>query len=213
MQKVKGPNTASAKRSLSEVIESDGLARLSENEKPNERSKRARTQPNRYGISEHEVNDDAFFEELASTIPLGETENNLDAAHLGQLTLETTEEVLNHNSIIDKSSVGDDNSQKNEKADDNDHNERSAITNYDLMSPGEQILFRKIIELSADVKSLQQSIIEIQTNKHVNSKTATINPADDKEVKALGLPITNETSMQEFEKNLQKTDFYTRVVC
>lgn len=163
--------------------------------------KRVRTQTNRFGTTEFEENDDELFEEIHRSDGNSEATKTTD--------LNGVEDDLTRND----SSQGDEDSLANSGKNAKNHVGDSAVNELSIMSPGEKVIYRKLIKLAANVKIFQQGFIEIQTNEHKYSKTATIEAANVVELKKLGLPLQNGEALQQFDKDLQNTEFYTKVVC
>lgn len=81
------------------------------------------------------------------------------------------------------------------------------------MSPGELIIYRKIMEITANIKVLQQSMIEIHTDgRNLSAKTTTVKQANEEQVKLIGLPLQSEESLKQFDIKLNDMNFYNKVV-
>lgn len=177
----------SAKRSRNALGESNVSTAtnspVSENSEQR-KSKRARTQPTRLGTGEYEDNDDAMFERIIEE----ETQTNDGSSSTSSVA------------TGDCSSIG-------------DKDDSNANSDVNLMSPGEQLIFRKLIEIDASIKVLQRSIVEIRTDANYQIKVPTVNSPNATEIKELGLPLQNEKSFQEFDKKIQNMDLYAKAVC
>ncbi|XP_055306816.1 uncharacterized protein LOC129571072 [Sitodiplosis mosellana] len=87
-----------------------------------------------------------------------------------------------------------------------------------LLSPGEMILYNKIMQIHADVKVLQRSVvgfevrcIESENTQKQQSKIKKLGKVTDEQLQQLNLPLTDENGITGFNTKLKKKDFYDKV--
>lgn len=91
----------------------------------------------------------------------------------------------------------------------NDRNIECAL--LETMSPGEKIIFKRLLDMAADIKVLRTQILEISAPKNGNGRP---NKAIDRdELMEIGLPLVDKTTMDKFEENLFEKCFKNKAVC
>lgn len=81
------------------------------------------------------------------------------------------------------------------------------------LTPGEQILFKKLVDLSTDVKVLQKTVVELELRQgKVEVETHNLNSADGALLLEIGLPLANEENINDFNDKLKKKSFWLIVV-
>lgn len=230
-------------------------------------SKRARNQPQRYGVREEDLNDDALFANVndehtkeSKFINLSDENNNSDLSWKEDDKENTsTSDVENQSSFekqpskrqrpnavvqsketqpqspqddtndddlyrlielqpIDSFSLNNVND-KNGHADNInsqiDSSKQQDQSQWSLLSPGEKVLFYKIIEMTKEIKILQRAVTGIQVNCNHAKKLAEkleIGSVNDAAMQELGLPLCDEKQIVEFNKKLENADFFSKVV-
>lgn len=81
------------------------------------------------------------------------------------------------------------------------------------LSSGEQILLKKLVEISTDVKVLQKSLVEMEIKlANMKAETHNLNPTDEALLLEIGLPLNNEQDIIEFDQKLKSKPFWLIVV-
>lgn len=178
----------SDKSNSSDIDESEQAAKKQKTGKIS----RLRKSTDRFGLRENETNDDALFDDVHSKI---QTE------HAEEPTLTASNDGKSDGSATSVASA------------------TSPITNNSLMSvmtPGEKILFEEIMRLKKEVTVLQKNVVGIEVKLDERlipaSETPEFEKLDDDELQVLGLPLSNQSGLAEFESKLKQKDFYAQVV-
>lgn len=148
-----------------------------------DRPVRTRNPVERYGISEKDVNDDDLF--------LLAAEN-----HQQELVYTSTRPQSETVNQTVPSAKGDDS---------------SVATKFAVMSPGEKIIFKTLLEMAADVTVLKSMMVESMGDTEVKRKKA-IKSVGNAQLAAIGLPLKQTADLGKFEYDLLKEEFRTEVV-
>lgn len=167
----------------------------------------------RLGISsEYDANDDSFFENIQQTqliVISRENDEEMTEKNGNQITISPNGESANENNS-EKAANGDPQTGS-------EHQNESTCENHsDLMmlSPAEKILYLKMIDLMAELKVIQKGITELQVaSKITKQNDTTLKRLKRDQLVELGLPLENETQMENFESKLKVDDFYRKTVC
>lgn len=166
-------------KSQSESQEKENEQIVENNNDTNQRSKRSRKQPNRYGSTEEDENDDLLMDEI-------DAQSNSNEVSVALVTTE-------------KSSTQQ-----------NDCIEPAILSQ---LTPGEQILLKKLIEVSTDVKVLQKTVVQLELRQGQHEvETHSLNSADSAVLLELGLPLANEDDINNFNNKLKTKTFWSMVV-
>lgn len=180
--------------------DNDSIARSKE--------KRLTNTVNRLGMTEFDDNDDKFFENIRDQ---QEKEvDGFDAAN-GNNLLDTSVESMDEKDIGRTVNGGQQSSSENTFKDDELHQQM-------IFSPGEKILFQKMLDLMAELKVVQKGVMELtaQVSKHAtvteNDSEKGLKRLKRDELVDLGLPLKNLTQLKNFDRKLKEDDFYKKTV-
>lgn len=125
-----------------------------------------------------------------------------------------TEEEENYDSLFDQISAqtssdkATDSCVSTEKSDDCTN---SAILSQ--LTPGEQMLFKKLIEISTDVKVLMKTVVGMELRQEkAEAETHNLNLVDNALLLEIGLPLANEEKINDFNNKLKNKAFWSTVV-
>lgn len=160
------------------------------------KSSRSRKQTAWFGHREHETNDDALFDDIDRRKQNQSTEEQaLTASKKCEENGSATADSVNTSHITNA---------------DTNNNRLSVLT------PGEKILLEYIMELKKEMTVLQRSVVgvEVRLNERLAParEMSEFTKIDDDELQVVGLPLSNESDLNEFENKLKKKDFFTQVV-
>lgn len=137
----------------------------------------------RYGITEEEVNDDERF--------VSANRKNQDDL----VQTQTTSEAEAESESISETVLNTE----------NDENEISKIS--DLMSPGEKLIFKRLLEMAADIKVLKSLAVDT-----IHGVTQTIKSPERLQLLEIGLPLKEVSHLGKFEYEVTKEEFRTKAV-
>lgn len=153
----------------------------------NKRTKRLRSQTQRFGVFEFEENDDSLLDELETS-----SQKQTKTAYAVGVD-ENTPPIATNSQKVDEDPA------------------------LNLLSPGEKILYKKMIELHADVKVLQRTVVTMEvrnsdcdSKKH--GKRKELGVINEEQLQLLGLPLVDENGITGFDTKLKKKEFYDKVV-
>lgn len=171
-----------------------------------DRPKRLRKEIERFGTS-NVHNDDELFDEI-------DENNNSDASKDPDFD-GNSEEVNEERDILENDATNS-NGTTEEKEQEN-HAKSSEIDEssaLEIMSPGERIIFKMALGISADIKTIKKSLIDLRSSNNTIQQSGPINKSVDKQqLLEIGLPLTSKNGFDEFEKKLKQEVFEKKVVC
>lgn len=128
-----------------------------------------------------------------------------------------TEEEQNDDSLFDE--IDKDTSSK--EATDTDVTTQKSDTQQSVcvdppssqLTSGEQIILEKLIEVSTHVKMLQKAVVNMELRlEKAEGETHNLNSVDDALLLEIGLPLTQEEQIVDFNNKLKKKSFWSIVV-
>lgn len=184
--------------------------------------KRSRKQVERYGTTDDQLNYDQSFilaieqngESLVQTrteeIP--REENELVAIHSEAIQSEAiqSETIQSEtNQTVANQTVANQTEAIQTPNNETIPNENSISPTIDtILSPGEKILCKMIMEMAADIKALKSYLVE----STVLDSKRNIKTVNDVKLREVGLPLKNQMGMGKFEYDLLKEEFKNKVV-
>lgn len=174
------------------------------------KSKRDTATIERLGVAEYEANDDDLFESIrqqqhenngAADVDMnGKDNENITPKSPAELDNDTA----NGHQTNNENSVGITTNRKNKKINE---------TYEQMMSPGEQIIYAKLLDMIAELKLVQKSVSELSAKQpYVKENEKCLKQLKRNELIEVGLPIENLTQMESFERKLQDDVFYRKMV-
>lgn len=163
---------------------------------PAKRSKRLKSKPKRYGVFDDDLNDDYFFEQV--TMNLSENQSQSKSADAEAEEEEEGDKEKENTSPCEPIS-------EREQGD----------PDLQLLSPGQKILYRMLMEIKTDVKVLQRTMVNMEVMiSDGNAKKKNNKPGDIRieELHDFSLPLNDENSITDFNSKLKQKDFYEKVV-
>lgn len=128
-----------------------------------------------------------------------------------------TEEEQNDDSLFDE--IDKDTSSK--EATDTDVTTQKSDTQQSVcvdpppsqLTSGEQIILEKLIEVSTHVKMFQKAVVNMELRlEKAEGETHNLNSVDDALLLEIGLPLTQEEQIVDFNNKLKKKSFWSIVV-
>lgn len=195
-------NIGSTNKENDDTIEAQKRKNNDENQIAQRRSKRIASTTNRLPPpgSEYHENDDSLFDNILQR-------QTTEVVHDGDVQMaDKYNETMPQPQEIAAKEVFD---VRRQQITGENHVEQEQI-----MSPGEKILYAKILELMVEIKIIRNNVVE---QLQVSAKEATQKDTNLKRLKRdqlleLGLPLENVTQMKAFESKLKNNDFYRKAV-
>lgn len=156
----------------------------------------------RYGVAEAKANDDERFQSLNQS-----DQERTEATP--QLLMATTvsnpnqidHEEMDRTETIPQTLIA--TTVPNAKKDDN------IVSALDVMSPGERIIFQRLLEMAADIRVLKSLVVDNPLNGDTSQP---IRRVDDAKLLEIGLPLGEKENLGKFEYDLLKEEFRASVV-
>lgn len=162
--------------------------------------KRNRKQPNRFGSTEDETNDDHLLDEIDREIEreiVREINRENDKENDKENYKETGTES-NPNIVTDAGLSAQSLNNQSDTA---------------ILTAGEKILLKKLNEISTDVKVLQKTLVEMELKmEKVKTETHNLKSVDESLLLDIGLPLTTEERIIDFNNKLKNKPFWLGVV-
>lgn len=187
-----------------------------------ERPKRICKEIDRLGVDGNGINDDDLFDEIDAnnnTVSKATSQNN-SVDSIIALDSETERENDPERETINanKSNVSEAVTENSIEIIDNNFQRDANDSKSDeeallgKMTEGEKIIFKRVLEIAADLKSMKKHFVEFRCgNVEQNGVVEII--VDKDVLQEIGLPLDSTQGLDEFEEKLKQTKFEKNVVC
>lgn len=82
-----------------------------------------------------------------------------------------------------------------------------------MMSPGEKIIFKMLLDIAADIKTLKSDAVDFKVYGYGSDTTCKIKRIDKTKLLEIGLPLKEPSGLGKFEYDLSTKEFRNKVVC